>query len=105
MNDQAHIAFIGLGVMDGPMAGNLARAGHRLAAFNRTPERGLKWVEAWSGEGLVEVTLSDIGLPSTKAPGVLLGDQFYADVQAASSGREETGTLITRLPRRVPKEG
>ncbi len=31
------IAFIGLGVMGGPMAGHLARAGHRVSGFNRSP--------------------------------------------------------------------
>ena len=31
------IAFIGLGVMGGPMAGHLASAGHALSVYNRTP--------------------------------------------------------------------
>ncbi|MDP4605526.1 MAG: NAD(P)-binding domain-containing protein, partial [Erythrobacter sp.] len=52
MSDQRHIAFIGLGVMGGPMAGHLARAGYSLTAFNRSPERALKWGEAWFREGL-----------------------------------------------------
>ena len=29
-------AFIGLGVMGYPMAGHLARAGHKVAVYNRT---------------------------------------------------------------------
>jgi 3-hydroxyisobutyrate dehydrogenase-like beta-hydroxyacid dehydrogenase len=37
------LAFIGLGVMGGPMAGHLAKAGHSLAVYNRSPAR----VEAW----------------------------------------------------------
>ncbi|MGB3593088.1 MAG: NAD(P)-binding domain-containing protein, partial [Ornithinimicrobium sp.] len=31
------IAFIGLGIMGGPMAGNLVRAGHQVTGFNRSP--------------------------------------------------------------------
>ena len=37
------VAFIGLGVMGAPMAGHLARAGHRVTVFNRTPEKALVW--------------------------------------------------------------
>lgn len=33
------IAFIGLGVMGLPMAGNLVRAGHTVIGFNRSPEK------------------------------------------------------------------
>ncbi len=37
------VAFIGLGVMGGPMAGHLARAGHRVTVFNRTQQKALDW--------------------------------------------------------------
>jgi 3-hydroxyisobutyrate dehydrogenase len=40
------VAFIGLGVMGYPMAGHLARAGHRVAVYNRSAAR----VERWSAE-------------------------------------------------------
>ncbi len=33
------VAFVGIGRMGLPMARNVARAGHELTAFNRTPER------------------------------------------------------------------
>ena len=32
------IGFAGLGVMGGPMAGHLVRAGHEVAGFNRSPD-------------------------------------------------------------------
>lgn len=38
------IAFIGLGVMGLPMAGNLVRAGHTVIGFNRSPEKTDKLV-------------------------------------------------------------
>jgi 3-hydroxyisobutyrate dehydrogenase len=43
------IAFVGLGVMGGPMAGHLARAGHEMVVFNRSPEKAQRWVEANGG--------------------------------------------------------
>ena len=42
----ARVAFLGLGVMGGPMAGHLARAGHTVTVFNRTPAKALAWVAA-----------------------------------------------------------
>lgn len=40
----ARIAFLGLGVMGGPMAGHLAAAGHDVTVYNRTAARSLAWV-------------------------------------------------------------
>ena len=38
------VAFLGLGVMGSPMAGHLARAGHAVAVYNRTPAKAEAWV-------------------------------------------------------------
>jgi 3-hydroxyisobutyrate dehydrogenase len=43
------VAFVGLGVMGFPMAGHLARAGHEVAVFNRSPEKATRWAEAHGG--------------------------------------------------------
>ncbi len=40
------VAFIGLGVMGYPMAGHLARAGHRVTVYNRSSPKA----EAWTAE-------------------------------------------------------
>ena len=45
----AKIAFIGLGVMGGPVAGHLARAGHQVTVYNRTMSKASAWVEAYGG--------------------------------------------------------
>jgi len=42
-------AFAGLGVMGFPMAGHLAKAGHEMAVFNRSPEKAERWVAANAG--------------------------------------------------------
>ncbi|MEP3050240.1 MAG: NAD(P)-dependent oxidoreductase [Erythrobacter sp.] len=46
------VAFIGLGVMGGPITGHLARAGYQVTAFNRSPERAESWKKTWAKEGL-----------------------------------------------------
>lgn len=52
MTNPSKTAFIGLGVMGGPMAGHLARAGHQVTAYNRNPQRTAAWREKWADEGL-----------------------------------------------------
>ena len=47
------IAFLGLGVMGGPMAANLARSGYSVRAWNRTPNR--PGIEIAKGAGAVIV--------------------------------------------------
>jgi 3-hydroxyisobutyrate dehydrogenase len=43
------VAFIGLGVMGHPMAGHLARAGHRVTVYNRTAAKADGWVREYGG--------------------------------------------------------
>jgi 3-hydroxyisobutyrate dehydrogenase len=38
------VAFLGLGVMGGPMAAHLARAGHSVTVYNRTAAKAAAWV-------------------------------------------------------------
>jgi 3-hydroxyisobutyrate dehydrogenase len=43
------IAFLGLGIMGGPMAGHLAKAGHSVTVYNRTAVKAESWVAAHGG--------------------------------------------------------
>ena len=43
------IGFAGLGVMGGPMARHLVKAGHAVAGFNRSPDKARAWAEAEGG--------------------------------------------------------
>jgi 3-hydroxyisobutyrate dehydrogenase len=43
------VAFAGLGVMGFPMAGHLAKAGHEMSVFNRSPEKAQAWVAKHGG--------------------------------------------------------
>ena len=42
------VAFLGLGVMGGPMAGHLAKAGHTVTVYNRTHSKANDWVNKHS---------------------------------------------------------
>jgi 3-hydroxyisobutyrate dehydrogenase-like beta-hydroxyacid dehydrogenase len=44
------VAFIGLGVMGYPMAGHLARAGHRVSVYNRSAARVERWCAEHAGK-------------------------------------------------------
>jgi 3-hydroxyisobutyrate dehydrogenase len=43
------VAFLGLGVMGGPMAAHLAAAGHAVTVYNRTPAKAQAWVAEHGG--------------------------------------------------------
>ena len=43
------VTFLGLGVMGHPMAGHLARAGHRVTVYNRTAAKAAAWVAEYGG--------------------------------------------------------
>jgi 3-hydroxyisobutyrate dehydrogenase len=45
----AKVAFLGLGVMGYPMAGHLAKAGHDVTVYNRTPTTADAWVAEHGG--------------------------------------------------------
>jgi 3-hydroxyisobutyrate dehydrogenase len=44
------VAFLGLGVMGAPMAGHLARAGHRVTVYNRTAAKAQAWATEFQGK-------------------------------------------------------
>ncbi len=44
MSEPRNVSMIGLGVMGGPIARHLGKAGHRLTIYNRSPERREKWL-------------------------------------------------------------
>jgi 3-hydroxyisobutyrate dehydrogenase len=47
----AKVAFLGLGVMGFPMAGHLvAKGGHEVTVYNRTPAKAKAWAEKFSGK-------------------------------------------------------
>ena len=60
------VAFLGLGIMGGPMAANLAKAGHEVTVWNRTPGKAIEGArtaatpaEAAQGVEVVWMCVSD----------------------------------------------
>ncbi len=49
MTDKKIIAFLGLGVMGGPMAGHLAKAGHEVRVYNRSLNKSAAWNKQHGG--------------------------------------------------------
>jgi 3-hydroxyisobutyrate dehydrogenase len=84
MSEQPTIAFIGLGVMGGPMAGHLARTGFSVTAYNRSPERAAKWRGVWEAEGL---PVSFAATPAEAARG--------ADIVFTCVGNDEDLAQVT----------
>lgn len=67
------VAFLGLGVMGYPMAGHLARAGHQVTVYNRTPAKAEAWVKEYGG--------ASAATPATAAAG--------ADIVFACVGNDD----------------
>ena len=76
------VAFVGLGVMGYPMAGHLARAGHRVTVYNRTAKKADQWVDEYGGQAArtpreaaagAQIVFSCVG-NDNDLRGVMLGD-------------------------------
>ena len=66
------IGFIGLGNMGGPMAANLARAGHAVQVFDLVPEsleRAIKAGCIVAGDAREAVTGCDVAISGCPQPG------------------------------------
>lgn len=46
----ARVSFLGLGVMGAPMAGHLAKAGHKVTVWNRTQSKAEIWVKKYGNK-------------------------------------------------------
>ena len=76
------VAFLGLGVMGYPMAGHLARAGHRVTVYNRTEAKAQQWAKEYGGKSAktpreaaagAQIVFSCVG-NDDDLRGVMLGD-------------------------------
>ncbi len=67
-----HVAFLGLGVMGYPMAGHLARAGHRVTVYNRTTSKSIAWCEEYTRAIGQKAVLNHAPTPRQAAHGAAL---------------------------------
>lgn len=83
-----HIAFLGLGMMGGPMAGHLLRAGHRVKAYNRTPAKAEAWLEHFGslGDAAIAATPAEAAREAEVVITCVGNDQDLAQVLMGSRG-------------------
>jgi 3-hydroxyisobutyrate dehydrogenase len=104
--DARAVSFLGLGVMGYPMAGHLARAGHRVTVYNRSTDKAARWVAQHGGrsaatpaaaatgadlvamcvgndDDLRAVVLGTDGALAAMKPGSILVDHTTASAQVA----------------------
>lgn len=96
MNVPKKIAFLGMGVMGGPMAGHLARAGHEVTIYNRSIAKAEARRDLLAGEGL---TVRVAAIPAEAAAGqdaVLTCVGNDADLEQVVLG--ENGALAAMAP-------
>ena len=86
MSDTKRIAFLGLGVMGGPMARHLLNAGHTVTAYNRTAARAAAWLDAAGGPGRARIAPT----PHAAAQG--------AEVVISCVGNDEDLAQVMRGP-------
>lgn len=90
------IAFVGLGVMGGPMATHLVRRGHSLRVYNRTPAKAVAWHAALPVTS-AQVSLHDSPQDAAREAEVVVccvGND--GDVEAVVAGPQ--GVLRTARP-------
>ena len=73
----ARVAFLGLGVMGFPMAGHLAKAGHKVTVWNRTEAKSDTWLQSYKGAAAADPASAVFG---TEYVFMCLGDD--PDVEA-----------------------
>ena len=87
MNEPKNVSFLGLGVMGGAIARHIARAGHRLTIYNRSPERARRWQEANPG---LAVRVAESPAEAAEGADVVLtcvgNDDDLADVVLGPTG-------------------
>lgn len=108
----SRIAFIGLGVMGGPVARHLAKAGHEMTVFNRSRAKAEAWVAAHGGTlatspveaaGDAEVVISCVGTDDDLASVTLGRDGAFAAMAKGALYIDHT-TVSARIARQLGVE-
>ncbi|MGV1684014.1 NAD(P)-dependent oxidoreductase [Sphingopyxis sp. NJF-3] len=106
------IAFIGTGVMGGPMAGHLARAGHSVTVYNRTRAKADAWAAQYGGRAAAtpaeaaagaDAVLSCVGNDDDLAEVTLGADGAFRAMKTGALFVDHT-TVSARIARRLAVE-
>ena len=108
----ARIAFIGLGVMGGPIARHLRNAGHEMTVYNRSSAKADKWVAEHGGQKAsspaeaakdAEFVVSCVGTDDDLASITLGRDGVFAAMPKGSTFIDHT-TVSARIARQLAVE-
>lgn len=106
------IAFIGTGVMGGPIAGHLARAGHDITVYNRTRAKADAWAARHGGAAAAtpaeaaagaDVVLSCVGTDDDLAQVTLGRDGAFKAMRKGALFVDHT-TVSARIARQLSVE-
>jgi 3-hydroxyisobutyrate dehydrogenase len=109
----AQIAFIGLGVMGGPIAGHLAKAGHDLTVYNRSIGKAKVWAESYGGQVAIspakaaeeaDIVISCVGNDDDLSQVTLGRDGAFRTMKPGSLFIDHT-TVSARIARQLFVEG
>lgn len=108
----SRIAFIGLGVMGGPIARHLAKAGHSMTVYNRSSAKADKWVSEHGGRKAAspaeaahdaDFVVSCVGTDDDLASITLGRDGVFAAMPKGSTFIDHT-TVSARIARQLAVE-
>jgi 3-hydroxyisobutyrate dehydrogenase len=108
----SRIAFIGLGVMGGPIARHLAKAGHDMTVYNRSTAKAEKWVAEHGGTCAgspaeaaknADIIVSCVGTDDDLASITLGRDGVFAAMAKGSLFIDHT-TVSARIARQLAVE-
>lgn len=109
----AKIAFIGLGVMGGPIAGHLMAAGHELSVYNRSMGKAKAWVERYGGTASIspaqaaeeaDIVITCVGTDDDLSAVTLGRDGAFRTLRAGGLFIDHT-TVSARIARQLFVEG
>ena len=109
----ARIAFIGIGVMGGPMARHLAARGHDLTVYNRSPAKAQQWVSAHGGRAAAspaeaadgqDAVFTCVGNDDDLAEVVLGREGAFRTLRAGAVFVDHT-TVSAKIARQLAVEG
>ena len=110
--EKLRIAFIGTGVMGGPMAGHLVQAGHSVTVYNRTRAKADAWASEYGGSAAAtpaeaakdaDAVLACVGNDDDLAE-VTLGADGAFDAMKKGAVFVDHTTVSARIARRLAQE-
>ena len=115
MTDSKNVSMIGLGVMGGPIARHIARAGHRLTIYSRGPQRLDAWRAAHPDLAIIaagspaeaaataDMVITCVGNDDDLAEVVLGPQGAFSTLKSGSSFVDHT-TVSARIARQIAVE-